>query len=97
MTDIKYTQHSKTTHDVQEAKSSFQGERKKFATQMDAVLLERLRSYAKSEGRQIQAILEDAVEAFLKDKQGYVMDPKVKAAYLKSIQQFDEVYKALAK
>lgn len=97
MTDFEYTQNSKTTHDVQEAKSSFQGERKKFATQMDAVLLERLRSYAKSEGRQIQAILEDAVDAFLKDKQGYVMDPKVKAAHEYVLKKYDKVFEALAK
>lgn len=97
MANINYTQSTKKNKDMQETAAPFEGERKKFATQMDAALLERLRSYAKSEGRQIQAILEDAVEAFLKDKQGYVMDSKVKAAYLKSVEQFDEVYKALAK
>jgi len=97
MSNIEYTQRSKKTKDLKETTAPLEGERKKIATQMDAALLNRLRSYAKSEGRQIQAILEDAVEAFLRDKQGYVMDPKVKAAYLKSVEQFDEVYKALAK
>jgi len=97
MSNTEYTHSSRKTKNLKEATAPFEGERKKFATQMDAALLNRLRSYAKSEGRQIQAILEDAVEAFLRDKQGYVMDPKVKAAYLKSVEQFDEVYKALAK
>ena len=98
MTNSKYTQ--KSSHhesEVNESPSSFEGERKKFATQMDSVLLERLRSYAKSEGRQIQAVLEDAVEAFLTEKQGYVMDPRVKAAHERSLKRYDKLYKALAK
>lgn len=101
MSDIKYNQSPKKTpkktKGVQEASAPFKGERKKFATQMNAALLERLRSYAKSEGRQIQAILEDAVEAFLKDKQGYVMDPKVKAAHEHVLKKYDKVFEALAK
>lgn len=72
-------------------------ERKKFATQMDAALLERLRAHAKSEGRQIQAILEDAVEGYLKDKQGYVMRPDVKAAHEYTLKRFGKVFEALAK
>lgn len=43
-------------------------QRVKFATQMDEVLLGDLKRLAKSEGRQIQAVLEEAVEAYLKDK-----------------------------
>ena len=70
--------------------------RKKFATQMDEPLLERLRAHAKSEGRQLQAVLEDAVEAYLKDKQGYVMDPRVKAAHEHSLKKYDALYRRLA-
>ena len=35
--------------------------REKFATQVDSALLESLRDLAKSEGRQIQAVVEDAL------------------------------------
>jgi len=52
--------------------------------------------YAKSEGRQIQSVLEEAVEMMLKEKQGYVMRPEVKAAYEASLEQFDDLYKRLA-
>ena len=82
---------------VQESPAPFTHERKKFATQMDADLLRRLREYAKSEGRQIQSVLEEAVEMMLKEKQGYVMRPDVKAAYEASLEQFDGLYKRLAK
>lgn len=81
---------------VGETGAGFEAERKKFATQMDAQLLQELRDYAKSEGRQIQAVLEDAVRALLKEKQGYVMRPDVKAAYEESLEQFDDLYKRLA-
>ena len=95
---VKYNQNKSTApRNIQESTQAFETERKKFATQMDAVLLERLRSYAKAEGRQIQAILEDAVEAFLKDKQGYVMDPKVKSAHDYVLNKYDKVFEALAK
>jgi hypothetical protein len=98
MTKSNSTQKSsQSKNEVNEKAAPFEGERKKFATQMDAALLERLRGYAKSEGRQIQAVLEDAVESFLTEKQGYVMDPRVKAAHERSLKRYDKLYKALAK
>ena len=97
MQNHDYTQDKSTApKDVREATSTFTHERKKFATQMDARLLQRLRDYAKSEGRQIQSVLEEAVEMMLKEKQGYVMRPDVKAAYEESLERYDELYKRLA-
>jgi len=97
MQNNDYTQaKSSTPKDVREATAPFTHERKKFATQMDARLLQRLRDYAKSEGRQIQSVLEEAVEMMLKEKQGYVMRPDVKAAMEASFEEFDELYKRLA-
>ncbi len=71
--------------------------RKKFATQMDAELLEQLRRYAKSEGRQIQAVLEDAVRDMLKEKRGYQMRPDVKAAHDQIVKRYAKTFEALAK
>ena len=85
-----------TSKDVREAGTAFESERKKFATQMDSRLLKDLRDFAKSEGRQIQSVLEEAVEAFLKEKRGYVMHPDVKAALEVSLDKYDELYKRLA-
>lgn len=98
MSNNNYTQEkSKSTPDVQEAGAPFTHERKKFATQMDARLLQRLRDYAKSEGRQIQSVLEEAVEMMLKEKQGYVMRPDVKAAQDRILQKYAKTFEALAK
>jgi len=78
MQNHDYTQgKSSASKDVKEASKAFETERKKFATQMDARLLKDLRDFAKSEGRQIQSVLEEAVEAFLKEKRGYVMRKRV--------------------
>jgi len=96
MTDRDYKQTATPAKQVKESAAPFIHERKKFATQMDADLLRRLREYAKSEGRQIQSVLEEAVEMMLKEKQGYVMRPEVKAAYEASLEQFDDLYKRLA-
>ncbi len=71
--------------------------RQKFATQMDARLLKDLRDFAKSEGRQIQSVLEEAVEVFLKDKRGYVMRPDVKAAHDRVLKKYAKTFEALAK
>lgn len=97
MQNHDYSQSKKpASKSVKETRATFKTERKKFATQMDAELLARLRAYAKSEGRQIQSVLEDAVEMLLKEKQGYVMRPDVRAAYEESLDQFDGLYKRLA-
>jgi ATP-dependent 26S proteasome regulatory subunit len=93
-----YTQNtSKQSRDIREAEAEFTRQRKKFATQMDAQLLQRLRDYAKSEGRQIQSVLEEAVEMMLKEKQGYVMRPDVKAAQDRILQKYAKTFEALAK
>ncbi len=82
---------------VKETSSAFKSERQKFATQMDADLLRRLREYAKSEGRQIQSVLEEAVEMMLKEKQGYVMRPDVKAAHDEVLERYHDLFVELAK
>ncbi|MEM7730389.1 MAG: hypothetical protein AAF311_14155 [Pseudomonadota bacterium] len=71
-------------------------QRQKFATQMDAVLLEDLRKLAKKEGRQLQSVLEEAVQLLIKDRRGYVMRSEVREAYESSVEQFDDLYKRLS-
>lgn len=83
--------------EMHEDGETFAGQRQKFATQMDANLLRQLREYAKSEGRQIQSVLEEAVQKLLKDRQGYQMRPDVKAAYQESLDRYSDLYEALAK
>jgi ATP-dependent 26S proteasome regulatory subunit len=98
MQNHDYTQGKPSaSKDVKEVGPAFESERKKFATQMDAELLRRLRDYAKSEGRQIQSVLEEAVEMMLKEKQGYVMRPDVKAAHDHVLERYHNLFVELAK
>ena len=70
--------------------------REKFATQVDSALLESVRKLAKSEGRQIQAVVEDALRNHLDAKNGASGREHVMVAYLKSNERFSGLYKKLA-
>ena len=73
--------------------------REKFATQVDSALLESLRDLAKSEGRQIQAVVEDALREHLDAKKSTKSRGRehVMAAYLESTERFSGLYEQLAK
>ena len=70
--------------------------REKFATQVDSALLDSVRKLAKSEGRQIQAVVEDALRDHLDAKNGVPGREHVMAVYLKSTERFAGLYKKLA-
>ena len=72
--------------------------REKFATQVDAELLASVRKLARSEGRQIQAIVEDAFRDHLVAREGGGLRARehVLRAYLKSTERFTGLYKKLA-
>lgn len=70
--------------------------REKFATQVDSALLDSVRKLAKSEGRQIQAVVEEALRAHVAAKNGTSGREHVMAAYLQSTERFSGLYKKLA-
>ena len=72
--------------------------REKFATQVDAELLESVRELAKSEGRQIQAVVEDALREHLEAKQSPRPQGRehVMKAYLKSTERYSGLYQKLS-
>ena len=72
--------------------------RKKFATQVDSALLESVRNLAKAEGRQIQAVVEDALRQHLEAKKNASGRGRehVMAAYLESTERFSGLYEKLA-
>ena len=74
------------------------GVREKFATQVDAELLASVRQLAKSEGRQIQAVVEDALRQHLETKQSLGRQGRehVMKAYLESTERYSGLYKKLA-
>ncbi len=71
--------------------------REKFSTQMDKKLLAALRAKARSQGRHIQSVLEEAVEDYIAQSDGAKMRPAIEKAYAQSLNRFDGLYKKLAK
>ena len=70
--------------------------REKFATQVDGALLADLRRLAKQEGRQIQALVEEAITALIEQRRQGTVRPHVLGAYQKSHARYAPLYKKLA-
>lgn len=73
------------------------GTREKFATQVDSALLAELRLLARQEGRQLQALVDEAVAMLIDDRRQAKARPHVMNAYQKSHARFASVYEKLAK
>lgn len=71
--------------------------REKFATQADPELLARMRDLAKNEGRQFQALVEDAFRDYLARKAGERPRENVMSHFRDSVRRNAELYKRLAK
>lgn len=72
-------------------------EREKFATQMDSEMLAQLRELSKVEGRQIQALVEEAVAALLKSRKADERRSRIMELHDQSMARYGEVYRELAK
>ena len=70
--------------------------REKFATQVDGALLADLRGLAKQEGRQIQALVEEAITGLIEQRRLGRARPHVMSAYAKSHARYASLYKKLA-
>ena len=70
--------------------------REKFATQVDPELLADLRRLAKSEGRQLQALVDEALADLIEKRRQAHPRPHVMAAYRGSHARFGPLYKKLA-
>ncbi len=71
--------------------------REKFATQVDSEILSEIRAIAEQEGRQLQALVDEAFADLIKKRKQARPRPRVMAAYLASHDTYDELYKKLAK
>ena len=69
----------------------------KFATQADPVVLQTLKSIAASEGRQIQALVDEALREYIERKTGTAPRRHVLDALRHSMAQYDSLYRELAK
>jgi hypothetical protein len=71
--------------------------RQKFATQVDAELLGEVRAIADREGRQIQALVEEALRALVEERKHGRARPEIMAHYHGSHERFASLYERLAK
>jgi predicted transcriptional regulator len=70
--------------------------REKFATQVDAKVLRKVRKLAQQEGRQLQVLVEEALIDVIDKRQGIKLRTSAMAAYLSSIERFAPLYQKLA-
>jgi hypothetical protein len=71
--------------------------REKFATQVDPALLAAVRSLARQEGRQLQALVEEALADLLEKRKNTRPRAHVMAAYQGSHEKYATLYQKLAR
>ncbi len=71
-------------------------QREKFSTQADPAILAEMRRIAKSEGRQLQAIIEEAFRDFIEKHQTAKPRPHVMAHFQASVEKNRELGRLLA-
>jgi hypothetical protein len=71
--------------------------REKFATQVNAEILASVRGLAQSEGRQLQALVEEALADLIEKRNRNRPRAHVLAAYQASHEKFGPLYQKLAK
>jgi metal-responsive CopG/Arc/MetJ family transcriptional regulator len=72
------------------------GSRQKFASQAPADLLEEVRRIAREDGRQLQAVIEDALRAYVDERRGQRPRAEVLAHLQASVAEHRELYRRLA-
>jgi hypothetical protein len=70
--------------------------REKFATQVNSEILTALRDLARSEGRQIQALVDEALADLLEKRKQARPRDQVMRAYMASHEPFGALYRKLA-
>ena len=73
------------------------GTRQKFATQVDPDILAAVRKIAEEEGRQLQALVDEALADLVEKRKYGKPRQHVMASYLASHEKYGELYKKLAK
>jgi hypothetical protein len=70
---------------------------RKFSSQAEPELLDELQEIAAREGRQLQAVLGDAMREYLAHKRKKAPRRNVLEAFQASLEERDELYRSLAK
>ena len=71
-------------------------EREKFATQVNSEILAAVRSLARSEGRQLQTLVDEALADLIEKRKGSRPRPHIMAVYQASHERYAPLYKKLA-
>ncbi|RIK95241.1 MAG: hypothetical protein DCC73_02355 [Proteobacteria bacterium] len=71
--------------------------RQKFATQVEATLLAEIRRTAEEDGRQLQAVIEDALRIYLEERRRATPRRHIMAHYQASHDHYATLYERLAK
>ncbi|MCX6607720.1 MAG: hypothetical protein NTV52_29620 [Acidobacteria bacterium] len=71
--------------------------REKFATQVSSETLVGVRELAQKEGRQFQALVDEALADLIEKRKNTRLRPQVMAAYFAGHDRFSELYTKLAK
>ena len=71
-------------------------QREKFATQVNSEILAAVRSLAQSEGRQLQALVDEALADLIEKRKGSRPRDHVMAVYQASHEKYAPLYKKLA-
>ena len=71
--------------------------REKFSSQAAPELLSAMREIARIEGRQLQAVLEDAMNTYIEARRQQNVRPEVMAHYRASLERNRRLYELLAK
>jgi hypothetical protein len=71
--------------------------REKFATQVNSEILAAVRMLAQNEGRQLQALVDEALADLVGKRKNARPRAQVMAAYLASLDKYGDLYKKLAK
>jgi transposase len=70
--------------------------REKFATQVNSEILSALRTLAEKEGRQLQALMDEALADLIEKHKNAKPRPHVMGAYLATHERYGPLYKKLA-
>ncbi len=71
--------------------------KEKFATQVSSEILAAVRALAVSEGRQLQALVDEALADLIEKRTNSRPRPRVMSAYGASHEKYAELYRKLAK
>jgi primosomal protein N'' len=88
--------HHDSVDSVQEGCITMSQTRQKFATQVNSEILVTVRMLAEKEGRQLQALVEEALADLIEKRKNGKPRPHVMGVYLASHEKFGPLYKKLA-